>query len=232
MGSLAWCAEKPIYWHQLMPGEVQSFWQHQAENGQLMFKRPRPHGGLQRGAVKGRVRKRVASCVISCGLPSDCWRWGNRVLFSGISMIDLWIPTILGSMGWWSHAANFFHLMGVLSICKQLKYMAEDIIYRTGRWMKFPWLGFMVKLLSFCPAWLFWFFFFFAYFWFFFFLLMIKFALGSWIKPRRHVLTKQMVIIVVYSQEDPADPAWFLDERKKQIEKREQREGKEKKNGE
>ena len=40
--------------------------------------------------------------------------------------------------------------------------------------------------------------------------------------------------IVVYSQEDPADPAWFQvkEKKKKEIKKREQERGKEKKNGE
>ena len=72
MGSLAWCAEKPIYWHQVdARGSAVLLTAPSRENGQLMLKRPRLHGGLQRGAVKGRVRKRVASCVISCGLPSD-----------------------------------------------------------------------------------------------------------------------------------------------------------------
>lgn len=73
------------------------------------------------------------------------------------------------------------------------------------------------------------FFFFFAYFCFFFFfflLLWLNFARKLDGNSGGHVLFyKQMAgIIVVYSHEDPADPAWSF-RWKKQIEKREQREG-------
>ena len=54
------------------------------------------------------------------------------VFISGVNIIHLLVPT-----GLWS-AVNFFHLVGVLVYAKQLKDMAQDIIYSPLRETKGP----------------------------------------------------------------------------------------------
>ena len=52
---------------------------------------------------------------------------------------------------------NFFYKVGVLVSTKQLKDMAQDIIYSPWGGTKGTWLCFKAKLLLFFPAWLFFF---------------------------------------------------------------------------
>lgn len=64
------------------------------------------------------------------------WWWGNSDV-SGISAISLLVPASLGFMcTGGQHAANFFHLVGVLVSAQQLKDMAQDIIYSPGEEIK------------------------------------------------------------------------------------------------
>ena len=57
------------------------------------------------------------------------WWWGNSDV-SGISAISFLVPTSLGFMcTGGQHAANFFHLVGVLVSAQRLKDTAQDIIY-------------------------------------------------------------------------------------------------------
>ena len=83
--------------------------------------------------------------------------WGNRVIFWEISVISFLPPTGLESMVWGlcagaQHAVNFLYLGRGLASAKQLKVMAQDVIYSPWGGAKGPWLCFMAKLL-FCLAW-------------------------------------------------------------------------------
>ena len=122
----------------------------------LMLKKPKYtfHSGFQGRVFKGKVRERVSECLIS--LWTSFWLVGGEVTgwYFGSQHIILLVPTSLESVCWWS-ALNFFHLVHALVSAKQLKDMAQDIIYSPWGGTKGPWLCFMAKLLLFCLAWLF-----------------------------------------------------------------------------
>ena len=67
----------------------------------------------------------------------------------------LWFQLVQGLCAGGQCAVNFFHLRGVSESEKQLKNMAQNIIYSLWRRTKGPWFYLTAKQLLFCLAWLF-----------------------------------------------------------------------------
>ena len=68
------------------------------ENGQLMLKRPERLDGFQARVFKDSFR--MSDQLVDLLLMG--WWGGNRVMFPGISIIYILVPTSLGSTGLWS----------------------------------------------------------------------------------------------------------------------------------
>ena len=151
------CAAKPIYWH------------HNCGEGKysIYFKAPSkvaraqktwsPQMAFREGFLKtvwGRGSQSVWSAhahLILWFVDGEVTEWCFRNLnhqtygsnWSGVYMLV--VSMQLTSSTWW----------GVLVSAKQLKDMAQGIIYSRWGETKSPWLCFMAKLLLFCLAWLF-----------------------------------------------------------------------------
>lgn len=119
------------------------------ENGWLMLKRPKLPKGFQGRDFKGKLKERVAEGE-GCRMPDQLmdiflvgWWRGNWVVFSEltVSTFWFWLVWVLPVCG-----HHFFHLMGILVSIKQLKDMAQNIIYHPWWETKGPWLCIMAKL--------------------------------------------------------------------------------------
>lgn len=60
------------------------------------------------------------------------------MLFWESQIINLLVPTGLGSMAGGKHAINLFHLMRVLVSAKKLEDMAQDNVSSPGKGTKIP----------------------------------------------------------------------------------------------
>ena len=83
------------------------------------------------------------------------WWWGNWVIFQESASSAFWFQTIWSLPACGQHAVNFIHVVKVLLYAKQLKNMAQNIIYKPWGGTKDLWFCFMAKVLLFCLAWLF-----------------------------------------------------------------------------
>ena len=93
----------------------------------------------------------ISSCTILWLVDGEVT---NKVMFQGSQTPTFWFHLAWGLCAGGQHSVNFLHLVGVLVSAKQLKDMAQDIIYGPWEGTKGPWLCFMAKLLLFCLAWL------------------------------------------------------------------------------
>ena len=94
-----------------------------------MLKRPEPRDGFQGRVFKGKVRDRVTGCWISS------WTFFELVVVRSLSgileinIINLLVPTSLGSTCLWSACSFSLTLGRVLVSSKTIQGMAQDIIY-------------------------------------------------------------------------------------------------------
>ena len=95
-----------------------------------MLKRPKGPDSF-RGRVKGKVRERVTGCTISSW--TSFWLVGDedRVMFQESQSSTFWFQPVWGLRAGGQHAVNLFYLVRVLVSAKQLKDMAQDILYST-----------------------------------------------------------------------------------------------------
>ena len=113
------------------------------ENGQLKFKSPRCEG-------EGCGGRGQLTCSSLIG-----WWWGNSMMFLEFQPSTLWLHSLQGLCACRQHAVKFFRLVGVWVSAKQLKNVAQNIIYSPWGGTESPWLCFTAKLLLFRLAWLF-----------------------------------------------------------------------------
>ena len=146
LGSTCLHSVKPIYWHWVMVKDSVAFITRPSkEYQQLTLKRPKLPSRLQGKIFKDRVRDQLIH-ILLIG-----WWLGNR---------ESTPSTFLFQPGWGlqacgQHAVNFFHLMGISVSAKQLKGMAQNIIYSPRGGTKSLWLCLIAKHLLLCLAWLF-----------------------------------------------------------------------------
>lgn len=84
--------------------------------------------GLSGKGFKDGVREKVKGCVISLCTSLVGWRRGNGVVAQESQSSAFRFQPVWGLRAGGQHAANFFHLVGVVVSAKQLKNMSQDII--------------------------------------------------------------------------------------------------------
>ena len=152
MGLLTCHMAKPICWHQVVVKESIVFITgcKARRTDSSGSKDPNSPMAVREGFFKTVRERGLGVCDQLVHNSLIGWWWGNRALFWESQSSAFWFQPVWSLHACGQHAVNFLCLVEVSVSAKQLKDMAQVIIYSPWGGAKTPWLCLMAKVLLFC----------------------------------------------------------------------------------